>query len=302
MKLNLIASLLVSVDWLVFLFVAVAWLVIFLLFRNLGSTSRRRRSREIAEKAVKAGDPCRNAERVPVDAVMVEGLPQAELERLTDEFLRLGFTQVLDYRLRLPGHAKLNSFGRALVNRKLFCFAEIMAAQKALETGGSLLCGLDSYLENGWRLGAINRKPSSMDYLQRLPRNLRLMVPDATPAELLQLHLDQRNNLTRDLKVEVLTDLSLDARFNKIAESMALRNEALLNRDIIAEFSDARSIEAEGKWEWLGDYPREVARRMRGKNLRPLMELSPTYSLPQDDALEQMNKAGGKASADEPDE
>jgi hypothetical protein len=298
LKLNLPASLLISIDWLVFLSVALVWLVLLLLFKNLKSTSRRRRSREIAERAVKASDPYRNAERVPIDARSVEGLPQVELEHLTDEFVRLGFVPVFDYRLRLADHSDLNSFARSMVNRELFCFAEIMATQKALETDGALLFGLDSYLEDGWRLGAINRRPFLIDYLQRLQKNPRLMIPDATPAELLQLHLDQRNNVARDLKIKVLTDLSLETRFRKNAEFMALRRETMLSRDILTELSEARRIQKEGKWEWLGNYPNEVARRMKGQRLRPLRELSPTYSVPQDDALEQMDKGNGNTESE----
>ena len=285
----------ISVDWLVFVSIAAVWLIVLFLFLKLGVKSRRKRSREIAEKAVRASDPYRNAERVPVDAGTVEGLRQEELQRLTDEFARLGFAQVLDYRLRLPGDATLSAFGRTLVNREIDCFAEVMATQKILEQGGPLLFGLDSYLENGWRAGALNRGPHKTDYLQRLPKNLRLMVPDATPAELLQLHLNQRNNLAKDLKLQVLTDLSLETRFRKTAEFMALRLEAMLCRDILAELPEAQRIQAEGKWEWLGDYPEEMARGLGGRTLRPLMELSPTYSVPQDDAWEQMKVTDGKA-------
>ena len=294
MELNLIASRSNSVDWIVFVLVVVAWLVIFLLFRNLRLASRRRLSREIAEKAVRAGDRYRNAERVLVDASAVAGLSLEELQRLTEEFVRLGFAPVFDYRLRLPDKTELVGFGRALVNREVLCFAEIIATQKVLEKGGFLLFGMDSYLENGWRSSAINRKPCSTDYLQRLAKNLRLMAPEATPAELLQLHLDQRSKLTRDLKIEVLADLSLETRFRKVAESMALRREAMLSRDILAESPEARRIQAEGKWEWLGEYPSEAARCTRGQELRPLMELSPTYRVPQDDALERMNKVEEK--------
>jgi hypothetical protein len=127
------------------------------------------------------------------------------------------------------------------------------------------------------------------------------MSPDATPEELLRRHLDQRTSLANDLNLEVLTDLSLQNRFRRIAESMVMRREVLLNRDILVELPEAKRIEGEGKWEWLGDYPQEAVRRAKGKNLRPLMELSPTYRLPQSDALEKMREADNSGSTEKSD-
>lgn len=290
-----------SLDWLIFLSIVFVWLVFFFLFKNQKNQVRRRKSREIAEKAVAAGDAYRGAERVEVDAANVDGLSQEELQRLTDEFLSLGFVRVLDYRLRPAGRTDLIGFGRSLVNQRLCCFGEIMALQMSLETRGGLNFSFDSYLEDGWRAGAINRKPHFVDYLERLPKNLRIMLPDATPAKLLQRHLDQRTNLASDLNLKVLTDFSLEIRFRKVAESMAACRQALLNRDILAELTDARNVESEGKWEWSGDYPQDAARQARGKNLRPLMELSPTYSVPQSDALDKMGRPEDSRSTEKPD-
>jgi hypothetical protein len=176
-----------------------------------------------------------------------------------------------------------------------------MAIQMSLETGSGLSFSFDTYFEDGWRVGAINHQPHAVDYLERLGKNLRIMLPDATPEELLQHHLDQRTSLASDLHLRVLTDLSLEIRFRKVAESMAMRREVLLNRDILRELPDAKKIESEGKWEWLGDYPQEAARRAKVKNLRPLMELSPTCSVPQRDALDKMDRAKDSGSTDKSD-
>jgi hypothetical protein len=77
-----------SLDWLVFLLIAFVWFVLFILFKNEKNQVRRRKNREIAESAVRAGDPFREAERVEVAAANVPGLAQEELQRLTDEFVR----------------------------------------------------------------------------------------------------------------------------------------------------------------------------------------------------------------------
>jgi len=174
-----------------------------------------------------------------------------------------------------------------------------MATQKSLEGKEPLLFGLDSYLEDGWRIGSVNRKPHKLDYFHRLPRSLTLMLPDATPGRLFQRHLELRKNVAGDLGLQLLTDLSLEARFEKIAESQPLRREALLRSDILAELADARGVEEENSWEWLGDYPQEKVRRIKGKKLLSVPEAFPVYAVPQKDALEMVDEPKDDSSDDE---
>jgi len=117
------ASLFFKLDWVISLSIAFVWVVLFFLFKVQKNQVRRKKSREIAERATAAGGPYRAAERIEVDARIVDGLSQQELQQLTDAFEWLGFVRVLDYRLRLPGRTDLIGFGRALVNRESFVSA-----------------------------------------------------------------------------------------------------------------------------------------------------------------------------------
>ncbi len=299
MKLNSSASLLFSVDWLIFLSVVSVWFVLYFLFKSQKNEVRRKKSREIAEKAVAAGEPYRNAERVEVDAAGVPGLLHDELERLTDAFVRLGFARILDYRLRPAGRASLSGFGRTLVNRQSFCFAEVIATQRSLERKEPFLWGLDTYLEDGWRISSINRKPHQVDYFARLPKTLRIMLPHVTPEKLFERHAELRDQVARDLGLKTLTDLSLETRFQKIAEYLLQRKETLLGCDILRELADAR-IAAESGWEWLGDYPQEKARRTEGKRLVSIPETFPVYEVPQKDAFEQLAESKDDAPKNKP--
>jgi hypothetical protein len=300
LELNPSASPFFSLDWLIFLSVGSVWLVLYFLFKSQKNELRRKKSREIAEKAVAAGEPYRNAERVEVEAASVPGLSQDELKRLTDEIVRLGFVRVLDYRLRPAGRTNLTGFGRTLVNRQSFCFAEVMATQRSLEGREPFLLGLDTYLEEGWRISSINRKPHKVDYLARLPKSLRIMLPEVTPEELFARHLELSNHVARDLGLQTLTDLSLEMRFQKIAEHFLERKETLLGCDILGELADARSVTAESGWEWLGDYPQEKARRMKGQRLLSIPGTFPVYKVPQQDAFERLAEPRDDRSKNEP--
>jgi len=154
------------VDWTILLGALLIIVVAQFLSRNHKNALRRRKSREIAEKAAKAGDPFRNPGRVAVDASTVGGLDQKELSRLTGEFERLGFVRILDYRLQVAGRNDLQSFARAMVHPTLFCSSEIMATQKQLDAKEPLLCALTSHLEQDWRIGSINRSAINVDYFE----------------------------------------------------------------------------------------------------------------------------------------
>jgi hypothetical protein len=271
-----------------------------LLSRNQRTRLRRRKSREIAEKAVKAGEPYRDVTHVEVDAKTVKGLPQDELNRLTEEFERLGFVQMLDYRLQLKGQKDLHGFDRAMVHRELYCFGGIMATQKSLDDGkGPLLVGLDSYLEGGWRIASLNRRAYETEYFARLPKQIRLRREGATPEQLFQRHIEVRTNLTVDLGLQLLTDISLETGFRRSRETTAERKEALLECDILAELADARDVAKQEQWEWLGDYPQERVRRMKGQKLRVIPETFPVYEVPQKDALQQLEEPDVKSPADD---
>jgi len=265
------------VDWTILLGALLIIVVAQFLSRNHKNALRRRKSREIAEKAAKAGDPFRNPGRVAVDASTVGGLDQKELSRLTAEFERLGFVRILDYRLQVAGRNDLQSFARAMVHPTLFCSSEIMATQKQLDAEGPLLCALTSHLEQDWRIGSINRSAINVDYFERLPKSIRLMKRGAIPEELFRRHIEVRAMISEDLGLKVMTDLSLETRFKRSQEALAERRKALLRCDILAELPDAKDVAGQGEWEWLGDYPQDKARRLRGKELRVIPEAFPAY-------------------------
>ena len=266
----------------------------FYLFRRRGITSQRRRSRELAERiSEKSREPY---EYINVNAESVPGLRLSELQQYTENLERLGFRRLSDHRLLGKGETSPHSFGRSLVNEELHCYVDMIALQKILDAEGPLIFGFSSFLDDGWSVGSSSSGSIAGHYVRRHPKSLSLYIRGCPLEELLQRHLGLRNRVMNGLGVSAVPDSSLEGYRGRVRERMKERRQAFRKREILGEWPEAKRIEQAGYWEWLGDYPEEAARRKSGQNLRPLVELSPTYRVPQDDALERMNNADENAS------
>ncbi|HLZ12863.1 MAG TPA: hypothetical protein VKP58_09765 [Candidatus Acidoferrum sp.] len=250
------------VDWLILFFIAVIWVAAFFLSKRNVVANRRRRSRELAEKIIrKSKEPY---EYIPVEAQSVTGLRLNELQQSTETLERLGFRRLSDHRLLGKGETIPHSFARNLVNEDLHCFADLIAIQKTLDARGPLIFGFSTFFEAGWSIGASSSGYIAGKYYRRVPRSLSLIIRDCDLEELLRRHLAMCDRVMRDLGVSVLQDVSLEGYRQRLRERMSERRQAFLQRDILAETTEAKRIEAQGHWEWLGDYPR-FADRNRGK-------------------------------------
>jgi len=287
-------------DWLIFLSVLSVWIVLFYLFRRGDLANQRFRSRELAEEI--GGKSREPYQYIPVNADSVPGLRLQELQQSTESLERLGFRRISDHRLLGKGESTPHSFGRSLVNEELHCYVDLIAIQKTLDTEGNLIFGFSSFMEDGWSVGSSSTASIAGHYVRRHPKSLALYIRGCPLEELLQRHIELRNRVMKDLGISVRHDTSLQGYRERVQQRMKERRQAFLKRDILGEWPEAKRVEQEGYWEWLGDYPQEAVRRAEGKNLRPLMELSPTYRLPQSDALEKMGKAEDSGSAKKSDE
>jgi hypothetical protein len=288
-----------STDWLIFLSVSGVWIAFFYLFRRRDLASRRLRSRELAEKI--GGKSREPYEYIPVDADSVPGLRLQELQQSTEKLERLGFRRLSDHRLLGKGESTSHSFGRSLVNEELYCYVDLIATQKTLDTERNLIFGFSSFLEDGWSVGSSSGGSMAGHYVRRHPKSLVLYIRGCPLEELLDGHLELRNRVMKELDISAVQDTSPQGYRERVRQRMKERRQAFLKRDILGEWPEAKRIEQAGYWEWLGDYPQEAARRAKGKNLRPLMELSPTYRLPQSDALEKMGKVEDSGATDKSD-
>lgn len=290
-----------SLDWLVFLTIAGIWVTLYYLDRRRRVASRRRQSREFAEKLIAALPS--SIHFTPKEASAIPGLNLEELRRITSDIERLGFVQAGDYRISVNDEKTERGFFRLFHHPEKHCFADTGAVGKSLASGdGAFLFGISSSLEEDWAIGTGNSKPSVIKYYWRLPKHLGVYKPKVSFEELFRIHCELRDRLAHDLQLNVIADASVGNHLARDQNTHRLRREALLNRDVVKEYREAKRIQDQGEWEWLGDYPEEAARRVRGKRLRPLMELSPTYRVPQEDALERMDRADENVSDEKPKE
>ncbi len=59
----------------------------------------------------------------------------------------------------------------------------------------------------------------------------------------------------KELGISAVQDTSLQGYRERVRQRMKERRQAFLERDILGEGPEAKRIEQEGYWEWLGDYP-----------------------------------------------
>ena len=128
------------------------------------------------------------------------------------------------------------------------------------------------------------------------------MKRGAIPEELLRRHIEVRAMITADLRLQVMTDLSLETKFKRSQEMLAERREALLRCDVLAEMADAKDVAEQDEWEWLGDYPQDKARRLPGKKLLVIPGAFPAYEVPQRDAMEELGPKDTYAAKKQSDE
>ena len=205
-------------------------------------------------------------EFVPVDASSIEGLNQEQLAAHTSSLAQLGFERLLDYRLRSGGKAELSGFERVLVNSNERSFAGIMAAG-VMEPNKPLYVAINSYMEDGWRLGTSNIPARKADYFLRLPRVLRMRYPDDSIENLVARHFQRRAEILRGLEIKLLPEVSSEAYLQHARESAEQRKSKVQTANPLGDMPLAEVQGSARNQEWLGDYPAEAERLRAQKKL-----------------------------------
>lgn len=147
-------------------------------------------------------------------------LDRGELERYSEAFARLGFQPVADVTATNSTH-DINGFMRLLAHDGENAWVSLHQAFPNIGRQ-PLKCALISPLSEGWNCTATDREAHPILSQLRLPRNVWLRDCDATPEQLWHAHLAQRAALMRDLNLQTLPDLSVDAF---VRHSRATNNE-----------------------------------------------------------------------------
>jgi len=177
------------------------------------------------------------------------------LFKYTEQLEGLGFIKVVDYKLETA-----NGLSRLFSHSQHSCFADVFQIIPVGKEPTPVFCTIHSALEDGWTLSTTIVQPDGIKTMWRNPKSLWTYHPNATSAELLQIHLERRQQIVDDLQVHPLTDLSWEFYFIQQQKGTVQRRETLQRKNIVIALIEATLFEMNPQSEWMGDYPKLAAR------------------------------------------
>lgn len=186
-------------------------------------------------------------------------LDLASLSAQTHTLESLGFIQLVDQ--DVPSTL---GFARRFAHPQKYCFAEI---GQMFQVTGEILTqhfSIFSALEEDWILAEINREVNHADaisYIWRHPKQIRRYHPNIKLDEIFQAHLEFRQQILTDLKINSLTDTSWSYLQKLEEEGVIFRKQTMRGKNILISMLETTLFEMNPQSEWLGDYPKEAAKR-----------------------------------------
>lgn len=192
-------------------------------------------------------------DKVVYEPVQLETIPQINLPALdhyTDSLKLLGFRPLLDYQLVESS----TGAARVFSHPELHCFVEVSQFVGRLPMG----CVFASALDRGWTLSTTDRQLSSLGavwyaFLRR-PRGLLVCRPEFSAEQLLQSHLELRQQMLADLNVQVLPDTTAQAFFEQTQKGRTQSKQTLWRRSVLVGMFEMLLFTLKPKTEWLGEY------------------------------------------------
>ncbi|MBU7582283.1 MAG: hypothetical protein KAF91_05140 [Nostoc sp. TH1S01] len=175
----------------------------------------------------------------------------------------LGFIHLIDHDIK-PGIG----FARCFAHPEYYCFAEV--GQAFTETGEVIAqnFALFSVLQQDWIVAEINRAINSHDgiaYIWRHPQHIRRYHPNIDIEELLQSHLQFRQQILADLGIHLSTDLSWTAFKAYEKQAIIFRKQAMRRKNLLMAMLEATLFELSPKSEWLGNYLKQAVKNPKNK-------------------------------------
>jgi hypothetical protein len=186
-------------------------------------------------------------------------LDLAWLQQQTNDLESLGFVQLMDCKVEVG-----TGFTRCFAHPQQYCFAEI--GQYWPETGEKNIyhCTIFSLLDRDWAIGEINREVNQNDgiaYIWRHPKHIRTYHPNINLDNFFQLHLRLRQQVITDLGITLLTDVSWTEFRNFLQQMTVFQKQTFSRKPLLLAMLEATFFEMNPKSQWLGDYPKEAAKR-----------------------------------------
>jgi hypothetical protein len=179
------------------------------------------------------------------------GLKLDLLDNYTTELESIGFKQLADYGIF---NISPYTFIRILVNSEHHCFAIVFQT-----TSGKMRCVIRSFLTDGWSLANLAYQADTYRFCAtqiwcRHPRQLWMSQPDLKLERLLETHLQRRQQLVRDLDVEIIQELTADTYLEFEQMSMRRYHQNLQRKWIVVGMIQGIWLFFHPKTEWMGEY------------------------------------------------
>ena len=102
-----------------------------------------------------------------------------------------------------------------------------------------------------------------IDYIGFPSKEINFYNSDATPRELFYSHIEKRRQISEDLGLKIITDVSWDWFVEK--RNLTIKNQPRLwkKRNLIIALIKATLIELKQPQEWLGDYRKLAKQRSK---------------------------------------
>jgi hypothetical protein len=179
------------------------------------------------------------------------GLKIELLDKYTTELESIGFQQLADYGVfSLTPHI----FIRILVNSEQHCLAIVFQT-----SSGAMRCVMQSFLTDGWSLANLayrtdTYRSCATQIWNRHPRQLWMSQPDLKFARIFETHLQRRQQLERDLQIEIIQHPAVETYLDFERMSMSRYHHNLQRKWILVGMIQAVWLFFHPKTEWMGEY------------------------------------------------
>lgn len=173
----------------------------------------------------------------------VEEFPEANINDftfLTSSLESLGFTQISQHRLQLDGRTPSPVFIRLFANSQLRCFAEAYQIFPKHTQPTAVRFTITSIFDQGCEYDTINHNLDSVpSIVLSAPNSLWSCHPDLSPSELLQVHLQERQQIMQERRLDLTADLTTETFLASANRAASEQAEALKQRSTFKVIGDA---------------------------------------------------------------
>lgn len=183
------------------------------------------------------------------------------LDRYSQQLESLGFISLKDFQQTTESGGNPSDFARLFSHPQLNCFAEVSQSFPLNQDPIPITCTILSFMDGDWTFATAKLKPNGFFYMWRRPKALWTYYPAATITDLLQVHLERRQQIVDTLGVSILLDLSWKLYCNQAYKITIHRRIIVEEKPILIALVEATLFELKPSSEWMGDYPKLAARK-----------------------------------------